>query len=136
MYSGEVPKDDVTRARPDRTVFQAVDPTNGSNFEVYITDRRAKWVAGRGKGAVWEMAYTVTEVLQKPRAIHEGIRWDEDEDRSKDDNVDSWLCYSNRPVHYYDPETGQKCPSDSDDVFLVFVNKDRIAYHWRWDSAD
>lgn len=122
--------------RTDRQAFPAVNPANGSTFDVYITMRRAEWVAKRGQGAVWEMAHTVTEVLRTPSAIHEGIRWDEDEDRGCDQNVDSWLCYSHRPAHYYDPKSGRKLPSDPDDVFLVFVNKDRVAYHWRWDRAD
>jgi hypothetical protein len=128
--------DERTLERSDREIFPAINPADGSLFDAYITMRRAAWVAKRGKGAVWEMAHTVTAVMCRPFSVHEGIRWEEDEDRDKNSDVDSWLCYCGHPSTYYDPNSVSPQPAGSDDVFLVFLNKERVAYHWRWDDAD
>ena len=61
----------------------------------------------------------------------EGLRQDEDEDRK---GV-GWRCYCGIPEHAYlrdgtaiRPYVGQ--------VYLVFVNDERVAYNWRWEKAD
>lgn len=120
--------------RSDRYPFPAIDPTSGASFEVFVTDRKAAATAKRGQGAVLEMANCVKHVLNKPLAIFEGIRWDADEDNFSD--CDSWLCYCGVPPHLYYPNETRPRPPKPDEVFLVFVNSDRVAYHWRWEKAD
>ena len=39
------------------------------------------------------------------------------------------------PAFMYD-HRGDEVKSDPKRVFLVFVNEDGMAYHWRWDWAD
>ncbi|HZW09297.1 MAG TPA: hypothetical protein VFF69_05280 [Phycisphaerales bacterium] len=76
-------------------------------------------------------------MIKRPHAVFQGIRWEEDEDRLNHGcNADSWLCYSLNPGQYYDPSESEPQPSNPEEVFLVFVNVERIAYHWRWDDVD
>lgn len=115
--------------------FTAIDPESGTRIEVHVTEDRAKWIASKGKGAVMEMAHTVKEVLAAPKAIYDGIRWDEDQDRGNK-TADGWVCYCGHPRFYYEPNNTQPQSSGNKEVFLVFVNKDRIVYQWRWEDAD
>ena len=130
-----MPDEAFPAIRTDRRYFPAVDPAGGTLFQVAITLRRAERAAKRGQGAVLEMAHTVTATLKRPHSVHEGIRWDEDEDRERQ-SADSWLCYCGHPAEYFDPNDTRPQPANEGEVFLVFVNKDRVAYHWIWDDAD
>ena len=78
-----------------------------------------------------EAAYIVPHVLQKPVAIFEGLREDEDEDR----RGVGWRCYCGIPPHSYRPD-GTEAPPYQGHVYLVFVNLEGIAYNWRWEKHD
>ena len=70
-------------------------------------------------------------VLQHPAAVFEGLRWDEDEDRK---GV-GWRCYCGIPGHAY-LRDGTAIQPYAGQVYLVFVNDERVAYNWRWEEAD
>lgn len=111
--------------------LQAVNPADGKSCEVMISFDRMQAVARRGMNHAKECAFLVPFALQSPTAIFEGIRTDEDEDR----HGVGWRCYCCVPDHSY-RQDGTKGPSYRNQVFLVFVNENGIAYNWRWEKAD
>jgi len=86
----------------------------------------------RSVGQVLECAELVPFCLSEPKAIFEGLRLDEDEKYS---DGPGWRCYSSRPQYAY-TEDGDRADPYGDEVFLVFVNHDRIVYNWRWEPAN
>jgi hypothetical protein len=73
----------------------------------------------------------VPAILQRPTAIFEGLRRDEDEDRWGY----GWRCYCGRPDRAYRAD-GSAIQPYADQVYLVFVNDERVAYNWRWEKSD
>lgn len=124
------------RSRRHFGVQPAVDPTSGRlELEVYFTHLRAEAVRSRGAWAIMEMAYLVPEILTQPSAIFEGIRADGDDDAA----TDGWLCYCGTPTRCYrcNPDgSARESAAYPGQVFLVFVNRERVAYNWRWEKAD
>jgi len=119
---------------PSRREFiqlDAVDPVSGKLFLVQISFERLQIVARRSMGQTREAGFIVPHVLQKPTAIFEGLRMDVDEDQ----RGVGWRCYCGIPQHSYRTD-GTACPPYPRQVYLVFVNQDRIAYNWRWEKAD
>ncbi len=88
-------------------------------------------VARSGLGHAQECGKIVPAILQRPTAIFEGLRRDEDEDRWGF----GWRCYCGLPEHSYrsDGAAGRPYPGQ---VYLVFVNDEQVAYNWRWEKAD
>lgn len=72
------------------------------------------------------------ECLDRPRAIFEGLRRDSDD---ADGDSDGWLCYSFVPDRAYNGDGSVRRPYEGE-VFLAFVNKERIVYNWGWEQAD
>jgi hypothetical protein len=70
-------------------------------------------------------------ILQQPTAIFEGIRQDEDEDRQGY----GWRCYCGIPESAYHSDGSVRAPYPNQ-VYLVFVNDESVAYNWRWEQAD
>ena len=70
-------------------------------------------------------------ILQHPTAMFSGLRWDEDEDR----RGYGWRCYCGIPEHSFRPDGSERRPYPNQ-VYLVFVNDQRIAYNWRWEQED
>ena len=79
-----------------------------------------------------ELALIVPEVLLRPTAVFMGIRWDADENNITD--VPSWLCYVGLPTCSF-TASGEKADPYEGEVYLVFVNADRVVYHHRWDKC-
>ena len=124
----------VTRSRAGYEAFDAIDPGEGTLFEVFVSHRRMGAVARRGIHAVMELAYVVSEVLRTPRRIYEGLRWEGDLDAPRE--PDEWLCYVGRPsADFRTPDSQDASPPRPDRLFLVFVNEERVAYNWRWEQA-
>ena len=121
-------KDD---SRRNRLTLQAVNPADGKACEVQISFDRMQTVARRSLGHAKECGYIVPMILQKPTAVFEGLRQDEDEDPG---GV-GWRCYCGIPDHSYRPDgtAGRPYPNQ---VYLVFVNDEGVAYNWRWEKAD
>ena len=66
-----------------------------------------------------------------PYGNFEGLRMDEDEDRK---GV-GWRCYCGIPEHAY-LRDGTEIRPYTEQIYLVFVNEDRIAYNWRWEKSE
>lgn len=61
----------------------------------------------------------------------EGIRSDEDEDRWGY----GWRCYCGIPEQSFRTD-GSAARPYTGQVYLVFVNDEKVAYNWRWETAD
>lgn len=117
--------------RRDFILLDAVDPADGKPCKVQISHDRLMAVAKRSIGQTKECGYIVPEILQKPTAIFEGLRQDEDEDR----RGVGWRCYCGIPSVAYRTD-GSECQPWPDEVFLIFINDENVAYNWRWEKAD
>jgi hypothetical protein len=122
---------DKEDSRRKGLLLQAVNPADGTVCEVQISFDRMQAVARRSLGHAKECGYIVPMVLQKPTAVFEGLRQDEDEDP----RGVGWRCYCGIPEHSYWPDgtPGRPYPNQ---VYLVFVNDEGVAYNWRWEKAD
>lgn len=124
--AGESPE-----SRREYLTLEAVEPKDGSNCSVQISYDRMQAVGRRSMGHAKECAYIVPMILQEPTAIFEGLRRDEDEDRWGY----GWRCYCGVPRRAFGQD-GTECPPYAGQVYLVFVNDERVAYNWRWEKAD
>jgi len=122
---------DKKESRRDGLKVEAVNPVDGSTVEVFISSDRMQAVGRRSMAHAKECGFIVPMILQKPTAIFEGLRRDEDEDR----DVAGWLCYCGVPPHAYHADGTQRDPFPNQ-VYLVFVNENKVAYNWRWEEAD
>jgi hypothetical protein len=115
-----------------RRSFLALDPsTRALTLEVQISFERMQTVGRRSLGHAKECGLIVPEILERPTAIFEGLKRDEDEDP----RGYGWRCYCGRPVLSFRAD-GSEHDAYPGQVYLVFVNDDGIAYNWRWERAD
>ena len=120
------------KTRRQYITLLAIEPKDGTlSCEVQISFDRMQVVARRSLGHAKECGLIVPMILQTPTAIFEGLRQDEDEDR----RGYGWRCYCGIPEHSYRPDgtEGRQYPGQ---VYLVFINDERVAYTWRWEKAD
>ena len=118
-------------SRRQNIKIEAVDPKDGTPCEVTISFDRMQAIGRRSMGQAKECAYIVPMILQHPTAIFEGLRRDEDEDRAGY----GWRCYCGVPDHAYRAD-GTRINPYPGQVYLVFVNDEKVAYNWRWELAD
>jgi len=83
--------------RREYLVVSAVDPETGGSTTVQISYNRLQAIARRSMGHAKEAAYIVPQILQRPTAIFEGLKRDQDEDQSGA----GWRCYCGTPSHSY-----------------------------------
>ena len=114
-------------------LLDAFDPETNGPCKVQISHRRMQAVARRGIVQASECGRIVPAILLHPKAIFEGIRWDEDED--KYEGSAGWRCYCGIPAHSYRGD-GSAAPPYPDEVYLVFINDEHVAYNWRWEKCD
>jgi len=118
--------------RRDYITLLAIEPKDGTlTCEVQISFERMQAVGRRSMGHAKECGLIVPMILEKPTAIFEGLRRDEDEDRWGY----GWRCYCGLPERSYRSD-GSSAPPYFGQVYLVFVNDERVAYNWRWEKAD
>jgi hypothetical protein len=122
---------DAIKNRRDYLTISAINPIDGTMMEVLISYNRIQSVGRRSIGQALECGQIMPYILQHPKAIFEGLRRDEDEDRS----TTGWLCYCGIPERAY-TQDGQAIKPYKKQVYLVFVNDDKVAYNWRWEKAD
>jgi hypothetical protein len=115
-----------------RWVIWAVDPHNHrERIEVTVSHRRLRYVARLGRGPILESAELLPYTLQQPSAVFKGLRRHEDDDAWGY----GWLCYCSVPQKAF-THAGTECEPRSGQVYLAFVNEDRVAYNWRSEKAD
>lgn len=78
-----------------------------------------------------ECGHIVPAILKCPTAIFEGLRRDEDEDRQGC----GWRCYCGIPEHAYHMDGTMRTPY-RDQIYLIFINDEHVAYNWRWEKSD
>jgi hypothetical protein len=118
--------------RRDGITLLAIEPKDGKlTCEVLVSYDRLQAVGRRSLGHAKECGYIVPAILEAPTCIFEGLRRDEDEDRWGY----GWRCYGGLPAHAYRADGGT-IPPYIGQVYLVFVNDERVAYNWRWEKAD
>jgi hypothetical protein len=122
---------DESPSRRDLLAINAYDPESKGEIEVYISHERLLAVGRRSKGQILEAAELVPQVLQCRGPVFEGFRKEEDEDK----RGVGWRCYCGIPDRSYSQD-GERCPPRRKQVYLVFVNEDRVVYNWRWELAD
>lgn len=121
---------DRGESRRQYITIAAAEP-DGTTCEVQISFDRMQTVGRRSLGHAKECALIVPMILQHPTAIFSGLRRDEDEDRTGF----GWRCYCGIPEHSCRPDGSEARPYPNQ-VYLVFVNDERVAYNWRWEQAD
>jgi hypothetical protein len=121
---------DGNKTRREFLTIKAADADSRA-IDVLISHDRLLAIARRGMGHINEAAEIVPGVLQRPTAIFEGLCADDDEDR----RGAGWRCYAGTPDRSYTAD-GRRRPPWEDEVFLVFINHERIAYNWRWEKCD
>ena len=108
-------------SRRDYIMLLAVEPKDGTTTcEVQISFNRMQTVGRRSLGHAKECGLILPMILQKPTAIFEGLRRDEDEDRWGF----GWRCYCGVPDQSYRSD-GTSVPPYHGQVYLVFVNDER-----------
>jgi len=124
-----VPKDG---SRRQYLTLIALEPRDGTlSAEVLVSYDPTQAVARRSLGHARECGLIVPAVLQKPAAIFEGLRSDEDEDP----RGYGWRCYCGLPEKSYRAD-GAAAPPYRGQVYLVFIDDEGVAYNWRWERAD
>jgi hypothetical protein len=119
-------------SRRQYLILQALDPVTGKlTAEVQVSYDRMQTVGRRSLGHAKECGYIVPAILQRPTAVFEGLRRDEDEDP----RGVGWRCYCGIPVSSYRRDGTEAAPYPNQ-VYLVFVNEEGVAYNWRWEKAD
>ena len=126
--------EDSNRTRREDLVIHAVDPWTGKrDFDVWPDVDKLLWIGRQSMGASKTAAYLMPYGLKSPTGVFQGIRFEEDEQRSRD-GAPGWLCYASTPDWMYSRD-GDEREAPEGMVFLVFVNENRIVYHWCWAKA-
>ena len=113
---------------------KAINPETGKpDLDVMFDIDKIKYLALRKRKADLLRSTLADDALLHPRAIFQGIRFDEDEKHSC--NSPGWLCYCGYPPIDF-RFTGEETSPPPRKVFLVFVNEEKIVYNWGWDQAD
>ncbi len=113
--------------------FAAFHPAEQA-FTVRVTRHKLIQWAGLGEWRLRELEVSVSEVLERPDAIFEGLRKEEDEGKGPDGA--GWWCYAGIPsTRFVDYGGGARKPKDSE-VFLVFVTDQDVAYNIRWEIVE
>ena len=118
-------------SRRDRLCIHAFNPDNRQTCLIQISQQRLLTIAKWGAWAVKEASELVPLILQHPRAVFEGLRRDEDEDP----RGTGWRCYCGKPIKKFEKD-GSEANPDPNQVYLVYVNDEGVAYNWRWEPAD
>jgi len=111
---------------------KAVDPVTGKKYDVFVSQKKLFYAASLSVGHLSDAAYNIPQVLQNPTAIFEGLRKDE---HGRYSDTFTWRCYCGIPKFGY-KGNGKKVPPWPGEVFMVFVNADRVVFNWYWHKCD
>ena len=121
-----------TQERRELLKTNAIDPKTGKEMEVIFSHAKIQSLTKHGNISYIYDVELVYDVLKKPEGIFEGLRQDDDE---KFTDFPGWLCYSGKPSYRYNKH-GKKEIASPEEVFLVFVNSEKVIYNWYWYSCD
>jgi len=126
--------DKQTRPKPwyEASAILALEPESGKNHIVCVSPRAIVAAGKRSMGQACECAYLLPDVLQVPRHVWRGLRWDDDELYS---DSPGWLSYCKIPACSYSEDGIEQAPRPNR-VFMACVNVDRIVYNWWWVPCD
>lgn len=110
---------------------QACDPHDGGVWDVLIASDKIAWAGQNGWGHAHDLAFLVPWSLLNIKQMYRGVR---DDEREIDE--DSWLCYVAAPSFAHDHKRKVKVAAWPNQVFLVFVNAQRVAFNWYWCKCD
>lgn len=109
----------------------ALSPDAQRWWRIYVAHHRIDFLARHMRHAAYEAAYIVPEIVQSPRThVFEGAGNSVGEPQPGAD----WLCYCGRPAASYTNEGRRRDPWPGQ-IYLIFLNRHRIAYSWRWEWA-
>lgn len=120
------------KTRREYLTVEAIEPGTGKLTPVLISHDRLRLVGRRSRGQALECGEFVPMVLRRPSAVFEGLCTDKDEPRGRGYG---WRCYCGRLSYAYNEE-GKRIPPWPNEVFLVFVTDERVAYLWYWSKCD
>lgn len=110
----------------------ALDPHDGGDWDLLISPKTIQWAVDGGMGCAKELAETVRWGLANPNAVYLGVR-----DWEKDISEDDWYCYVATPPFAYNFQTGKPVrPAWENEVFLIYVNAERVYYLSYWAKCD
>lgn len=118
--------------RRQKLALEALDPTTGkTDLYLWFKYKKIQLIGRRSRGQIKEAAYIVPWILSRPRAVFEGLCWDNDESGSRGVG---WRCYCGLPNCAYKRD-GTKSEPYEGEVFLVFVDDTSLVYNWRWEKS-
>lgn len=120
------------KTRREYITIEGIDPVKGKLMQILISHERLHNICTRSMGQVLEAGEFVQLILKKPLAIFEGLRSDKDEPKRRGYG---WRCYCGIPPYAYNKD-GHIIPVWPNEVFLVFVNSEKVAYLWYWSKCD
>lgn len=123
---------DEQTTRRDALKRPAIDPITGKQFDVLLKHSRLLFLGQRQPWLLKETAKNVPAVLIRPLAVFEGLTRDSDDEQARGAG---WRCYCGRPSVAYATDGSERDPWPNN-VYLVFVNEDCVAYNWRWEPSD
>ena len=113
--------------------YAAFHPS-GRSFTVRVIRQKLLQWAALGEWRMRELEVSVSEILEQPDAIFEGLRKEEDE--HKGPGGAGWWCYAGTPsTRFLEYGGGARKPADNE-VFLVFVTDEDVAYSVRWEPVE
>jgi hypothetical protein len=128
MDPSKIPAD-KRKTRNGYISLPAVDPSDGGLWELLISIDRVRRTRHVGEGSALELGHIVPQVLLHPKAIFRNVR------PESPDHEES-LCYVGCPDRAYTNPDGILSPPWPNEVYLVFVNNERIIHNYRWEKAD
>ena len=107
---------------------------NTTPFTVRVTRQKLHHWASLGEWRLRELEVSVSEVLEQPAVIFEGLRKEEDDNKGPDGA--GWWCYAGIPsTRFVDYGGGARKPAENE-VLLVFVTDREVAYNIRWEKVE
>ncbi len=113
--------------------FVAFHPSE-KPFTVRVIPQKLHQWASLGEWRLRELEVSVSEVLDHPAAIFEGLRKEDDDHKGSDGA--GWWCYAGIPsTRFINYGGGARKPADNE-VLLVFVTDRNVAYNVRWEKVE
>ncbi len=118
------------RRRQRRLTVKGKDPRGSTPRAITVSNHKLRAAARRSVGQMKECQFVLPMVLQEPTAIFEGLK------RAADEPYTGcgWFCYCGVPRTAYGRDGTAREPWPNE-VFLVFVTDEFVAYNWYWCAA-